>query len=57
MSEELNESVLGTQEHWNELYDTELKNYKDHGDKGEIWYNYFYKYIAYISIFESLISN
>ena len=34
--EELDESILGTQEYWNQIYEKEVENYKDSGytDKG-----------------------
>eukprot|EP00770_Monocercomonoides_exilis_P014882 MONOS_14828.1-p1 / transcript=MONOS_14828.1 / gene=MONOS_14828 / organism=Monocercomonoides_exilis_PA203 / gene_product=Methyltransferase-like protein 10 / transcript_product=Methyltransferase-like protein 10 / location=Mono_scaffold01082:371-1384(-) / protein_length=232 / sequence_SO=supercontig / SO=protein_coding / is_pseudo=false len=31
-------SNLGKIEHWNEIYEQEIINYKDHGDVGEIWF-------------------
>lgn len=37
MVEELNSSELGTKEYWDKSYDVEIKNYKNHGDVGEIW--------------------
>ncbi|XP_059093251.1 EEF1A lysine methyltransferase 2-like [Tigriopus californicus] len=36
--DELPGSVLGTKEHWDATYATELKNFDDHGDEGEIWF-------------------
>ena len=32
--QELNESILGTMEYWNEIYEKEIENYKDFHDKG-----------------------
>lgn len=37
-SEELNESELGTQDYWDSRYKTEINNFQDHGDVGEIWF-------------------
>ena len=30
-------SVLGTLQHWDEVYTTELRELHDTGDEGEIW--------------------
>ncbi|KAK7575916.1 hypothetical protein V9T40_012202 [Parthenolecanium corni] len=35
---ELNSSELGTKKFWDATYDGELKNYKDHGNVGEVWF-------------------
>lgn len=32
-----NECELGKLEHWEYCYAKELANFKDHGDKGEVW--------------------
>ncbi|XP_017117163.1 EEF1A lysine methyltransferase 2 [Drosophila elegans] len=32
-------SELGTQEYWESSYNREIKNYKSHGDVGEIWFD------------------
>ncbi len=37
---ELNSSKLGTQKHWEEVYDRDLSNFKDNGDVGEVWFGY-----------------
>ncbi|XP_055379148.1 EEF1A lysine methyltransferase 2 [Condylostylus longicornis] len=37
--EELEGSELGTKEYWDTSYKNELKNYKSHGDVGEIWFD------------------
>uniref|UniRef100_A0A8D8B8B9 Protein-lysine N-methyltransferase n=1 Tax=Culex pipiens TaxID=7175 RepID=A0A8D8B8B9_CULPI len=37
--EELESSELGTKEYWEASYDTEIQNYKDHGDVGEVWFD------------------
>lgn len=37
--EELNDSELGTKEYWETSYQREIKNYKSHGDVGEIWFD------------------
>lgn len=37
--EELNGSQLGTKEYWDKSYVSEIKNYKSHGDVGEIWFD------------------
>lgn len=36
--EELEGSELGTKDYWDGRYDMEIKNYKSHGDVGEIWF-------------------
>lgn len=36
--EELEGSELGTKEYWEKCYTTEIKNYKSHGDVGEVWF-------------------
>lgn len=36
--EELQGSVLGTHEYWEQSYSKEIKNYKTHGDVGEVWF-------------------
>lgn len=38
MFEELEQSELGTQEYWKKVYDTEVKNFRNHGDIGEVWF-------------------
>ncbi|XP_070492803.1 uncharacterized protein [Chironomus tepperi] len=35
----LNPSKLGTKEYWDTAYETEIKNYTDNGDIGEIWFD------------------
>ncbi|XP_036337160.1 EEF1A lysine methyltransferase 2-like [Rhagoletis pomonella] len=37
--DELNGSELGTKEYWDNSYDREIKNYKNYGDVGEIWFD------------------
>lgn len=37
--EELNGSELGTKDYWEKAYEREIKNYKNHGDVGEIWFD------------------
>lgn len=37
--EELNSSELGTKEYWDKSYETEINNYKSHGDVGEVWFD------------------
>ena len=37
--EELDGSELGTKEYWEKSYQREIKNYKSHGDVGEIWFD------------------
>lgn len=37
--EELGGSELGTREYWESSYDSEIKNYKSHGDVGEVWFD------------------
>lgn len=37
--EELDGSELGTKDYWDESYDNEIKNYKSHGDVGEVWFD------------------
>ncbi|XP_055912226.1 EEF1A lysine methyltransferase 2 [Eupeodes corollae] len=37
--EELNGSELGTKEYWEKSYQREIRNYKNHGDVGEIWFD------------------
>ncbi|XP_017076058.2 EEF1A lysine methyltransferase 2 [Drosophila eugracilis] len=32
-------SELGTQEYWESSYNREIRNYKSHGDVGEIWFD------------------
>ncbi|KAH8352862.1 hypothetical protein KR084_006936 [Drosophila pseudotakahashii] len=32
-------SELGTQEYWESSYNREIRNYKNHGDVGEIWFD------------------
>ncbi|KAF7312420.1 Protein-lysine N-methyltransferase EFM4 [Mycena indigotica] len=34
----LNPSKLGTKQHWDDVYETELTNFRDNGDEGEIWF-------------------
>ncbi|KAB0792493.1 hypothetical protein PPYR_14452 [Photinus pyralis] len=38
MFEELEQSELGTQEYWKKVYETEVKNFRNHGDIGEVWF-------------------
>lgn len=37
--EELVSSELGTKDYWDKSYKTEIKNYKSHGECGEIWFD------------------
>ncbi|XP_055628013.1 EEF1A lysine methyltransferase 2 [Toxorhynchites rutilus septentrionalis] len=37
--DELESSELGTKEYWESSYDTEIRNYRDHGDVGEVWFD------------------
>ncbi|XP_031617904.1 EEF1A lysine methyltransferase 2 [Contarinia nasturtii] len=37
--EELEGSELGTKDYWDKSYDTEIENYKSHGDVGEVWFD------------------
>lgn len=37
--EELDGSELGTKDYWDQSYDTEIENYKSHGDVGEVWFD------------------
>lgn len=37
--EELESSELGTKDYWESSYETEIRNYRDHGDVGEIWFD------------------
>lgn len=37
--EELEGSELGTKEYWDSRYEMEIKNYRSHGDFGEIWFD------------------
>ncbi|XP_017047538.1 EEF1A lysine methyltransferase 2 [Drosophila ficusphila] len=39
MDSELSGSELGTQEYWESSYNREIRNYKSHGDVGEIWFD------------------
>lgn len=35
---ELNTSELGTQQYWDERYKTEVLNFRNFGDRGEVWF-------------------
>ncbi|KAL5292773.1 METTL10 family protein [Megaselia abdita] len=37
--EELSGSELGTKDFWEKSYEREIRNYKDNGDVGEIWFD------------------
>ncbi|XP_058124447.1 EEF1A lysine methyltransferase 2 [Anopheles ziemanni] len=37
--EELEGSELGTKDYWESSYTREIKNYRDHGDVGEVWFD------------------
>lgn len=37
--EELEGSELGTKEYWDHSYNTEIQNYKSHGDVGDVWFD------------------
>lgn len=37
--DELEGSELGTKDYWDGRYDMEIRNYKSHGDVGEIWFD------------------
>eukprot|EP00123_Amoebidium_parasiticum_P008995 comp19142_c1_seq1/m.21803 comp19142_c1_seq1/g.21803 ORF comp19142_c1_seq1/g.21803 comp19142_c1_seq1/m.21803 type:complete len:223 (-) comp19142_c1_seq1:596-1264(-) len=36
--ERLPESALGTKQHWDDVYERELRNFNDHKDVGEVWF-------------------
>lgn len=36
--DELNSSEIGTKEYWNNVYQNELLNFKDHNDPGFEWF-------------------
>ncbi|KAK0193836.1 S-adenosyl-L-methionine-dependent methyltransferase [Armillaria mellea] len=38
MSADLQPSKLGNKEHWDDVYKTELENFDETGDEGEIWF-------------------
>lgn len=37
--EELGGSELGTKDYWEKSYASEIRNYKSHGDVGEVWFD------------------
>lgn len=37
--QKLDGSELGTKAYWDKSYDTEIANYKSHGDVGEVWFD------------------
>ncbi|TCD69364.1 hypothetical protein EIP91_007920 [Steccherinum ochraceum] len=37
-SDDLPSSKLGTKQHWDDVYSTELTNFEEIGDEGEIWF-------------------
>ncbi|KAK5640071.1 hypothetical protein RI129_010882 [Pyrocoelia pectoralis] len=38
MFEELEQSEFGTQEYWEKVYRSEVRNFRNHGDVGEVWF-------------------
>lgn len=38
VTNELNESKLGTKEYWDAIYEREVENFKDIGEEGEVWF-------------------
>ncbi|KAJ7455340.1 S-adenosyl-L-methionine-dependent methyltransferase, partial [Mycena galericulata] len=36
---DLQPSKLGRKEHWDQVYENELENFREHGDEGEIWWD------------------
>lgn len=39
LQDELEGSELGTKDYWDGRYNMEIRNYKSHGDVGEIWFD------------------
>lgn len=39
IDEELGGCELGTKEYWENSYLNEIRNYKTHGDVGEVWFD------------------
>ncbi|CAL8126318.1 unnamed protein product [Orchesella dallaii] len=48
--EDLKPSELGTKNYWDESYKDELKNFKDHGIVGDVWFgeDIMYKVVSYL---------
>ena len=46
----LNDSELGTKDHWENIYKLEVKNLKEMGDEGEVWFgeDAMYRMIKYL---------
>ena len=46
----LNDSELGTKDYWENIYKLEVKNLKEMGDEGEVWFgeDAMYRMIKYL---------